>query len=191
MEWLIFGFIVLVIVALIIFLIILYNRIVALRQNRNNAYADIDVQLKQRFDLIPNLVETVKGYAGHETALFEKVTKMRSKVEAADTKGERLNAEKALGKAMVDVYAVAENYPDLKANQNFQQLMAELADIENKISAARRYFNNATSEYNTSIQQFPANLIAGHFNFTTEEFYEVDEAERAVMEKAPDVNFGT
>ena len=187
MEWVVLG----VLGALGITAISIYNRLVALRQNRNNAYADIDVQLRQRFDLIPNLVETVKGYAGHEKEVFEEVTKMRAKVQEADGQGERLNAEQLLGKAMVNVMAVAENYPDLKADQNFQKLMAELSDIENKIAAARRFFNNATSELNTAIQQFPANLIAGPFGFKTEEFYEVDDAEREVMEQAPDVKFGT
>lgn len=187
MEWLIIlGIIAVAVIALIS----IYNRLVALRQNRNNAYADIDVQLKQRFDLIPNLVETVKGYASHEKGVFEEVTKMRAKVQdAGDDTGKRLQAEQALGKAMINVLAVAENYPDLKADQNFQQLMAELSDIENKLAAARRFFNNATSEYNTSIQQFPANLIAGRFGFKTEEFYEVDEGERETMEKSPDVKF--
>ncbi len=188
MEWLIpLG----VLGAIVIGIVTIYNRLVALRQNRNNAYADIDVQLRQRFDLIPNLVETVKGYASHEKGVFEEVTKLRAKVKEADSKGERLNAEKLLGKAMVDVLAVAEAYPELKADQNFQQLMAELADIENKLAAARRFFNNATSEYNTAIQQFPANLIAGPFGFQEEEFYEVEETERSVMENAPDVSFGT
>lgn len=170
---------------------VIYNRLVALRQNRKNAYADIDVQLKQRFDLIPNLVETVKGYAAHEKEVFEEVTKMRANVSDADTPEERLNAEKALGKAMLNIMAVAENYPDLKADQNFQKLMAELADIENKLAAARRFFNNATSEYNTAIEQFPANLISGRLGFEKGEFYEVDEAERDAMEQAPDIKFGT
>ncbi len=187
MEWVILG----IIGAIVVGGIVIYNRLVALRQNRNNAYADIDVQLNQRFDLIPNLVETVKGYAAHEKGVFEKVTQMRAKVEDAGSPGERLQAEQALGKAMVNVLAVAENYPDLKADQNFQQLMAELSDIENKLAAARRFFNNATSEYNTAIEQFPANLIAKNFNFKEEEFYEIDEAEREVMEKAPDIKFGT
>jgi LemA protein len=188
MEWLIpLG----VLGVIAVTVIAIYNRLVALRQNRNNAYADIDVQLRQRFDLIPNLVETVKGYASHEKGVFEEVTKLRAKVQDADSKGERLNAETLLGKAMVNLFAVAENYPELKADQNFQQLMAELSDIENKIAAARRFFNNATSEYNTAIQQFPANFIAGPFGFSEEEFFEVDEAEREVMQKAPDVNFGT
>lgn len=188
MTWLV---IIAVIAAIIFALITLYNRLVALKQNRNNAYADIDVQLKQRFDLIPNLVETVKGYAAHESGVFEKVTQMRARVSDANSQTERLQAEQALGKAMVNVLAVAENYPDLKADQNFQRLMAELSDIENKIAAARRFFNSATSEYNTSIEQFPANLIADRFGFKQEEFFEVDEAERAVMNKAPDVKFGT
>lgn len=187
MEWIILG----AIAAIIFTVITIYNRLVALRQNRNNAYADIDVQLQQRFDLIPNLVETVKGYAAHEKEVFAEVTKMRARVSDADSQGERLQAEQALGKAMVNVLAVAENYPDLKADQNFQRLMAELSDVENKLSAARRFFNNATSEYNTAIEQFPANLIAKNFGFKTEEFYEIDEAERDIMEKAPDIKFGT
>lgn len=177
--------------ALIGAIVVIYNRLVALRQNRNNAYADIDVQLKQRFDLIPNLVETVKGYAKHEQSVFEEVTKMRAKISAAETPEQRLAAEKELGKAMINVMAVAENYPELKADQNFQKLMAELADIENKLAAARRFFNNATSEYNTATEQFPANLIAKKFGFDKAVFYEVDEAEREAVKKAPEVKFGT
>jgi len=172
-----------------IFVAVLYNRLVALRQNRENAYADIDVQLRQRFDLIPNLLETVKAFASHEKEVFEEVTKMRSKVQTADTKGERLQAEGMLGKAMLNVMAVAENYPELKSDQNFQKLMSELSDIENKIAAARRFFNNATSELNTAIEQFPSNLIAKPFGFKKEEFYEISEQERDVMEKAPEVKF--
>ncbi len=171
------------------FVAMLYNRLVALRQNRENAYADIDVQLRQRFDLIPNLLETVKGFAAHEKEVFEEVTKMRAKVQDADTQGERLQAEGMLGKAMLNVMAVAENYPELKSDQNFQKLMDELSDIENKIAAARRFFNNATSELNTAVEQFPSNLIAGPFGFKKEEFYEISEEERDVMEKAPDVKF--
>lgn len=180
-----------VIGAIIAALVAIYNRLVALRQNRNNAFADIDVQLKQRFDLIPNLVETVKGYAAHEKGTFEEVTKMRAKVQDAGSDGERLQAETGLGNALVNLNAVAENYPELKADQNFQRLMAELSDLENKISAARRFFNTATSEYNTAVEQFPANLIAGKFGFKKEEFYEVDEDQREVIEQAPDVKFGS
>lgn len=187
MSWTILG----VIALIIFFLITIYNRLVALRQNRRNAFSDIDVQLKQRYDLVPQLVETVKGYAGHEQAVFENVTNARAGIDKASNEEERLIAEKALGGALINLHAVAENYPDLKADQNFQQLMAELSDIENKIAAARRFFNNATNEYNTSIEQFPANLIAGPFGFKTESFYEVDEAEREVLEKAPDVSFGS
>ena len=185
--WVILG----IIAVLVLGAIGIYNRLIALRQNRNNAFADIDVQLKQRFDLIPNLVETVKGYASHEKEALENVTAMRARVDSASNTGERIAAEKALGKAMIDVYAVAENYPDLKADQNFQQLMAELSDIENKISASRRYFNNATSEYNTALQQFPANLIAAQFGFKEEEFFEIDEDNRETLETAPDIKFGT
>lgn len=188
MEWLvILG----IIGAIGGFVALLYNRLVALRQNRENAYADIDVQLKMRFDLIPNLVESVKAFASHEKELFEEVTKMRANVQEAGTQEERLAAEQMLGKAMINVAAVAENYPELKSDQNFQKLMDELADLENKIAAARRFFNSATSELNTAIEQFPANFIAGPFGFTQQAFYEVDEAERAVMEKAPDIKFGT
>ena len=180
-----------VVAAILIAIATIYNRLVALRQNCKNAYADIDVQLKQRFDLIPNLVETVKGYAAHEKNVFEEVTKLRAKVSEAGSPQERLGAEKALGKAMMNIYAVAENYPDLKADQNFQQLMAELADIENKLAAARRFYNNSVSEYNTGIEQFPANFLAKSFGFNPEEFYEVEEEERVVMEQAPNVDFGT
>lgn len=188
MEWIVpLG----IITAIGLTVIAIYNRLVALRQNRENAYADIDVQLKQRFDLIPNLVESVKGYASHEKEVFEEVTQMRAKVKDAGNQEERLAAEQMLGKAMINVAAVAENYPELKADGNFQKLMDELADIENKLSAARRFFNNATSELNTAIEQFPANLVAKQFGFKKEEFYEVSEEERDVMEKAPDVKFGT
>ncbi len=184
-------YVVLGLIALIVlYLIILYNRLVALRQNRNNAFSDIDVQLKQRFDLIPNLVETVKGYASHEKEVFEKVTEARAGVSKSSGTNERLAAEKTLGAAMMNLFAVAENYPDLKADTNFRQLMAEVSDIENKISAARRFFNNATNELNTSVQQFPANLIAAQFGFKSEEFFEVSDEEKQAIEKAPDINFG-
>lgn len=188
MEWLIpLG----IIAVIAVIFISIYNRLVALRQNRKNAFSDIDVQLKLRFDLVPSLVETVKGYAAHEKDVLENVTKARAGIQGAKTEGERLQAESALGGALINLHAVAEDYPDLKADQNFQKLMAELSDIENKIAAARRYFNNATNEYNTSVQQFPANLIAGRFGFHSEEFFDVDEDEREALEKAPDVKFGT
>lgn len=188
MEWIV----ILGVVALIALLVIgLYNRLVALRQNRGQAFSDIDVQLKQRLDLVPPLLETVKGYAAHETNLFQQVTAARAGVQSAGTQEQRLAAETAMGRALAGFYAVAENYPALKADANFQKLMSELSDIENKIAAARRFFNNATSEYNTTVQQFPANLIAGWFGFHEEAFFEVDESERAVLNKPPEVKFGT
>ncbi len=171
-------------------LIFIYNRLVALRQTRNNAFSDIDVQLKQRYDLVPQLVETVKGYAAHEKETFENVTNARAQVGAAKgATGERVAAENVLGGALMGLLAVAENYPDLKADQNFQNLMNELSDIENKIAAARRFFNNATSEYNTAVEQFPAVLVANSFGFSKEEFFELDEAEAALVHKAPEVKF--
>lgn len=184
--WGILGVIALVIVVLVF----IYNRLVALRQTRNNAFSDIDVQLKQRYNLVPQLVETVKGYAAHEKETFENVTNARAQVGSAKgANGERVAAENVLGGALMGLLAVAENYPDLKADQNFQKLMNELSDIENKIAAARRFFNNATSEYNTAIEQFPAVLIAGSLGFGQEPFFELNEAEAEQAHKAPQVRF--
>lgn len=176
--------------AFIVFLAAIYNRLVALRQARKNAFADIDVQLKQRYDLVPNLVETVKAYASHEKGVFESVTQARAQVGNAQGTGtERIAAEAALGGALGRLLAVSENYPALQADQNFRQLQAELSDLENKIAAARRFFNNATSEYNTAVQSFPANLIASPLGFHDEPFFEVDAAERKAAEQAPQVKF--
>lgn len=173
----------------VLFAIMIYNRLVALRQTRGNAFADIDVQLRQRFDLIPSLVETVKGYAAHEKTVFENVTAARAGVRAGAPVNDRIKAEGTLSAALMGLYAVAENYPALKADQNFQRLMAELSDIENKIAAARRFFNNATAEYNTAIQQFPAILFAGALGFHTEIFFENEESLRAAIAKPPEVKF--
>jgi LemA protein len=172
-------------------LIVIYNRLVALRQKRLNAFSDIDVQLKQRYDLIPNLVETVKAYAKHEDKVFMQVTEARASAMKSRDDGieGRAAAEGVLGAAMMQLMAVAENYPALKANENFQQLQTELSDLENKIAAARRFFNNATSELNTAIQQFPAVLFAASFGFKNEAFFELPEAEAEAVQKAPDVNF--
>ncbi len=185
------SWVILVIIAAIAGLfVVLYNRLIALRQSRENAFSDIDVQLKQRFNLVPQLVETVKGYASHEKSVFENVTNARAQVGAAKSStGERVAAENVLGGALMGLLAVAENYPDLKADQNFQKLMAELSDIENKIAAARRFFNNATAEYNTAIEQFPAVLIANMLNFKKEDFFELNEAEAVLVQKAPEVKF--
>jgi LemA protein len=186
-TWIVLG----VIGAVVLFIIMIYNRLVALRQNREQSFADIDVQLKQRFDLIPQLVETVKGYASHEKTVFENITAARASVKQSGNLGERVESENMLTRAMMGLYAVAENYPDLKANSTFQQLMGELSDIENKIAAARRFFNNATAELNTAVEQFPAVLFAGMFGFKKEEFFEIPEADRATYDKAPNVKFGS
>ncbi len=178
-----------ILAAIVVLVIVLYNRLVALRQSCRNAFADIDVQLKQRTDLIPNLVETVKGYAGHEKGVLENVTSARARVMGANSPGERIAAENALTGALANLYAVSENYPDLKANQNFLSLQSELSDLENKIAAARRFMNNATNEYNTAIEQFPAVFIARMFAFTPGEFWQVSEGERAQIAAPPSVKF--
>ncbi|MBV8168947.1 MAG: LemA family protein [Alphaproteobacteria bacterium] len=171
-------------------IIILYNRLVALRQAWRGAYADIDVQLKQRADLIPNLVETVKGYAAHESTVLQNVVAARSAALNAGTPAARGAAEGALTGALGQLFAVAESYPDLKANENFRQLQAELGDIENKIAAARRFLNNAVAEYNTAIEQFPAVLVARPFGFAPAEMFALDGAERAAASQPPKVSFG-
>lgn len=173
----------------VVMLIVIYNRLVSLRQKRNSAFSDIDVQLKLRHDLVPNLVNTVKGYAGHESQVLEKVTDARARAMKGGSTSERAEAEGKLGGAMMELFAVAEAYPDLKANQNFMQLQTELADIENKIAAARRFFNNITSEYNTAIQQFPAVLIANSMGFTEEAFFDIPDDQRETLEQAPAVSF--
>lgn len=178
-----------VFVLIAFFLIIIYNRMVALRQRRENAFADIDVQLKQRADLVPNLVETVKGYATHENEVFTRITEARAKVQQARGLEERANAEGMLGMALTNLFAVAENYPDLKANTNFQHLQAELSDIENKLASARRFFNNATMEYNTAREQFPAVLVANAFGFTKAVFFDLGEEQRARLDEGVKVSF--
>jgi len=181
--------ILIVVVVLIGFLFIgAYNRLVALRQNANEAFADIDVQLKQRQDLIPNLVETVKGYAVHERGTLDEVTQARAAAASATSVEGRVQAESALTGALGRLMAVAESYPDLKANQNFLQLQSELADLENKIAAARRFFNNAVAEYNGAIQRFPATLIAGAAGFQTRDFFDLG-PDRAALSTAPQVKF--
>ena len=157
-------FIILGIVALlVIYLVTLYNGLVALKNNRENAFADIDVQLLNRFDLVENLVSTVKGYAAHEKATLQGLTDARTRFMSAQTVDAKLEASNQLTGALKSLFAVSENYPDLKANTNFLQLQNELSDIENKLAAARRFFNATTKEYNTAIQTFPGNLIAKHF----------------------------
>ena len=185
MQWVVLGLIVLV----ALYVIAVYNGLVSLRQRTNQAFADVDVQLKQRHDLIPNLVETVKGYAAHEKGTLDAVIEARNSALAAHGPAERAAAEGALSGALGRLIALAEAYPDLKANTNFQQLQEELADIENKLAAARRFFNNAVSEYNASIQSFPATLFAGSFGFQARDFFDLGEDSRKQLDVAPNVKF--
>ena len=182
--WIVLG----VIVVFVLWIVMIYNQLVAMRQRVGQAFADVDVQLKQRHDLIPNLVETVKGYAAHERGTLEEVVKARNSAMTAQGPAQQAAAENMLSGALRQLFALSEAYPDLKANQNFQQLQAELSDVENKIAASRRFFNNAVQEYNTGIQQFPAALFAAALGFSQRTFFDVGE-ERAVVEKAPQVKF--
>jgi LemA protein len=186
-TWIIIG----VIVLLVLWLIMTYNGLVAMRQRVNQAFSDIDVQTKQRHDLIPNLVETVKGYAAHERGTLEAVVNARNAAVTAQGQGvvAQAAAENTLTGALRQLFALSEAYPDLKANQNFQQLQRDLSDIENKIAAARRFFNNSVQEYNTGIQQFPAALFAASMGFQPKEFFEVGAEERKVLAEAPQVKF--
>ncbi|HET9615847.1 MAG TPA: LemA family protein [Pseudolabrys sp.] len=182
--WIVLG----VVVVIVIWAISIYNNLVAMRQRTDQAFADIDVQLKQRHDLIPNLVETVKGYAAHERGTLEAVIQARNAAVAAPGVDQKVAAENMLSGALRQLFALSESYPDLKANQNFQQLQAELSDIENKLAASRRFFNNAVQEYNTGIQQFPAAVFAGMFGFHAKTFFDLGE-QRAALSEAPSVKF--
>jgi LemA protein len=183
--WILIG----VIVVIALFLIVIYNRLVSLRQVVGQSWSDISVQLKQRHDLVPNLVETVKGYAAHERGTLEAVTQARNAAVAASNPQAQAAAENVLTGALRQLFALSEAYPDLKASQNFQQLQSDLSDLENKIAASRRFFNNAVQEYNAAIQQFPAVLIAGSLGFTERTFFELDEGERAAVNTTPQVKF--
>lgn len=160
----------------------MYNNLVGLRNRVKNSYAQIDVQLKRRNDLIPNLVETVKGYAAHEKGVLEEVTKARTGVMNASTIEETSAADNQLTGALKTLFAVAENYPELKANSNFQQLQSDLTDTEDKISYARQFYNDVVLKYNNECQQFPSNLMAKLFGFKEEEFYQAPAGETAVPE---------
>ena len=182
--WIVLG----VIVVFVLWIIMIYNQLVAMRQRVGQAFADVDVQLKQRHDLIPNLVETVKGYAAHERGTLEAVVQARNAAVAAQGPAQQAAAENMLTGALRQMFALAEAYPDLKANQNFQQLQSELTDIENKLAAARRFFNNAVQEFNTGIQNFPAVLFAAVLGFRPQQFFDLGET-RAQVEQAPQVKF--
>jgi len=166
--------------------IALYNRLVVLRNRVDNSWSQIDVQLRRRYDLIPNLVNTVKGYASHEAATFEKVTQARNMAINAGTVAEQGAAENMLTGALKSLFAVAEAYPELKANTNFMQLQEELTGTESKIAYARQFYNDSVMSYNTAIQSFPANLLAGLFGFTQREYFEIELAE---AKEAPQVSF--
>lgn len=171
--WIILG----VVVIVVFWLIAVYNGLIKLKNRTDEAWSDIDVQLKRRYDLIPNLVSAVQGYAQHEKELFEKITQARTAAMGAQAPGEKAQAENMLSGVLKSLFAVAENYPDLKANANFLELQRELSDTENKIQAARRFYNGNVRDFNTKIQVFPNNLVAGTLNFNQKDFFELkDEA---------------
>ena len=181
--------IVIVVVAIIgMWLVSLYNRLVKLRNNRENAFADIDVQLKQRHDLVPQLVATVKGYAAHEKETLDRVISARNRAIAAQTIDDKIKAENLLSAALNGLKVTVEAYPDLKANQNFMQLQEEIADLENKLAAVRRYFNSATRELNNAVETFPSNMVAGMFGFKKEIMFDLGE-QRTSLEEAPKISF--
>lgn len=175
-----------VVAVLFLWFITTYNRLITARNAADNSWADIDVQLKRRYDLIPNLVETVKGYASHESSLFENITKARAVAMGAKTPAEHAAAENMLSNTLKSLFAVAEAYPDLKASQNFMQLQGELRDTEDKVQASRRFYNANVRDWNTLIQQFPTNTVATAMSFKAREFFEVNEA---AQREAPKVQF--
>jgi LemA protein len=175
-----------IVLIVVIALVVLYNRLVRLRNAVDNAWAQVEVQLKRRWDLIPNLVETVKGYAAHERETLEAVTQARARAQQAQTPGEAAQAEGILGAALGRLFAVAEAYPELQADENFRQLQTELAETENRVAVARQVYNDVVLTYNNAVQTFPGLAIAGPFNFTIREFFEVEEA---AQREAPVVDF--
>jgi LemA protein len=181
-----FMILTLVIVAVIVFVIVIYNKLVKMRNHADEAWSDIDVQLKRRYNLIPNIVETVKGYAEHEDSVFTKVTEARSNAINAGSMKDQAQAENMLSGALKSLFAVAENYPDLKANENFMQLQNELVDTEDKIQAARRFYNGTVRDFNTKLQQFPNSIVAKMFKFEDKEFFEIEDEEQ---KEVVDVSF--
>jgi LemA protein len=176
--------IILIILVLLVFLFVgLYNRLVKLRNNRENAFADIDVQLKQRLDLIPQLVEAVKGYMKHESSVLTEITNARANAMKATTVNDKIAADNQLSGALRELNVAVEAYPDLKASQNFIQLQEEISDIENKLAAARRFFNSATKELNNAVETFPSNILAGMFGFKREPMFDVGAGQRARWKK--------
>ena len=178
-----------VIVLLVLWFISMNNKLVALKNNRENAFADIDVQLKQRHDLIPQLVSSVKGYMEHEANTLEKLTQARTAAMQAADINTKIQAEQQLSSALAGLRVAVEAYPDLKANTNFLQLQNEISDVENKLAAVRRYFNSATKELNTAIESIPSNVVAGMKNMTTQPFFELGVEQRAQLDVAPEIKF--
>lgn len=177
-----------VVALLVLFLVAKYNSLVKLRNNRENAFADIDVQLKQRHDLIPQLVDTVKGYAAHEKETLERVINARNGALGARSIDDKIVAENALSSALSGLKITLEAYPDLKANQNFLQLQEEISDVENKLASVRRYFNSATKELNNAVETFPSNIVASMFGFRKEIMFDLGE-QRTVLQEAPKIQF--
>lgn len=167
-----------IVVVVAIAIIAMYNGLITLKNRVDEAWSDISVQLKRRYDLIPNLISTVKGYAAHEKEVFEKVTQARTQAMNAGTTAEKAEAENMLSGTLKSLFAVSENYPELKANQNFLELQRELTDTEDKIMASRRFYNGNVRDFNTKLQVFPTNMIAGMLKFTAREFFEMDEKEK-------------
>ena len=186
MTWII---VLVVVVLIVLWLVGMYNNLVRLRNNRENAFANIDVQLKQRYDLVPQLVATVKGYAAHEQQTLQRLTEARMAAMGATTINDKIAADNALTSALAGLKVQVEAYPELKANQNFMQLQTEIADIENKLAAVRRFFNSATRELNNAVQTFPSNIFASMFGFHREPMFEVPQADRATLDKAPEIKF--
>ncbi len=175
----IFGIAIIIIVIIaVLAIVLLFNSLIGLRNRVKNSWSQIDVQLKKRFDLVPNLMETVKGYAKHEREVFENVTKARAAISQAKGMKENVEAQNMLSGALKTLFAVAENYPELKASQNFMMLQEELSGIESKIAYARQFYNDTVLQYNNSIQMFPNNLLAGMLGFTEQQFFEVTETEK-------------
>jgi LemA protein len=185
--WVVLG----IVVLLLVWGAVAYNRFVSQRQQIRDAFANIDTELRRRYDLIPNLVETVKGYASHEREVFEKVTQARAGAIQAQGPAQQAQAENVLTAALRGLFAVAENYPQLRATENFQALQAELSNTEDRIQVSRRFYNANVREYNERVQSVPSNVIASTFGFKPEEYFEIEDADRATVAQAPRVDFGT
>jgi LemA protein len=184
--WIVLG----IVALLLLYGVVAYNRFVSQRQGIRDAFANIDTELRRRYDLIPNLVETVKGYAAHEREVFERVTEARAAAIRAQGPAQQGQAENVLTSALRGLFAVAEAYPQLRANENFLQLQGELGNTEDRIQTSRRFYNANVREYNERVQSVPSNIIGSMFGFKEEEYFEIEEADRSTLEQAPRVDFG-